>query len=316
MPKVSVIVPIFGVEEYIERCAVSLLEQTLEDIEYIFVNDCTTDRSMEILEEVITRYPKRNPQIKIINLPINSGLPTVRKVGLQYATGEYIAHCDSDDWVSISAYKDLYEAAIRSNVDIVFCDYYKSDGNNHKNITRKFNLTSSRDVLESVFKQAAWNVWSALVKRSVYQENIIFPTENNGEDFALMFQLIFNAKSFAKLDAPLYYYYYNQLSITNAPTESAYLKRYCQLVANTELVLEFLKRNQSIHKYSDLLLGYKLYCRTKISCLTGQAKYRQLWMSTYPELSFISVMTNSMIPLRSKLHYITVLLRLYNILRR
>lgn len=99
MIKVSVIIPVYNVEKYIEHCARSLMEQTLMDIEYIFVDDCTPDHSMEILQRVLTDYPERLESIRIIHHTQNSGLATVRNTGLQIAQGEYIIHCDSDDWV-------------------------------------------------------------------------------------------------------------------------------------------------------------------------------------------------------------------------
>ena len=111
-PKVSVIVPIYGVEAYIERCAVSLFEQTLDDIEYIFVNDCTPDESMKILSHVLSRYPHRTDQVVIINQPKNMGAAKAREVGIKAAKGEYIIHCDSDDWVDKDMYFLMYQEAV------------------------------------------------------------------------------------------------------------------------------------------------------------------------------------------------------------
>lgn len=109
MSKVSVIVPIYGVEKYIERCARSLFEQTLDDIEYIFVDDCSPDKSIEILNAVIADYPQKIPYIKIIQHKKNKGLPLARRSGWKAATGEYIANCDSDDWVDSA----LFEKCIK-----------------------------------------------------------------------------------------------------------------------------------------------------------------------------------------------------------
>ena len=139
-PKVSVIVPIYGVEAYIERCAVSLFEQTLDDIEYIFVNDCTPDNSMTILSEVLSRYPQRREQVRIINQPKNLGAAKAREDGIKAARGEYIIHCDSDDWVDTNMYQLLYEKAKADNSDMVICDWYVTDGVNHKRIDQKLNL--------------------------------------------------------------------------------------------------------------------------------------------------------------------------------
>ena len=78
MPKVSVSVPIYNVEKYIEKCVRSLFEQTLDDIEYIFVNDCTPDKSMDILRRVLVEYPQRQEQVKVIDHKVNKGSATVR----------------------------------------------------------------------------------------------------------------------------------------------------------------------------------------------------------------------------------------------
>mgnify|MGYP000541624267 CR=1 FL=1 len=112
-PLVSVIVPIYGVEPYIEKCARSLFEQSLENMVFIFVNDCTPDKSVEILRQVIEDYPRRYLQIQIIEHEENRGLAMARNSGLLIAKGEYIIHCDSDDWVELDMYEEMYEKAMK-----------------------------------------------------------------------------------------------------------------------------------------------------------------------------------------------------------
>ena len=163
--KVSIIIPVYGVEKYIERCAISLFEQTLDDIEYIFVNDCTPDRSIEILKDVLNRFPNRVSQVHILNMPYNSGQAAVRKLGIENATGEYIIHCDSDDWVELTAYEKLYKCAITNNSDIVFCDFFKSDGNKNTYISRPVNVQSKNLVIKSVSQKALWSLWGTLARR-------------------------------------------------------------------------------------------------------------------------------------------------------
>ena len=104
--KVSIVVPVYGVEKYIERCARSLFTQTFGDIEYIFVNDCTKDSSMQVLEFVMKDYPARN--VRIINKEKNEGLPQARKTGVLASTGDFIMHIDSDDWVEHDIVEKLY----------------------------------------------------------------------------------------------------------------------------------------------------------------------------------------------------------------
>ena len=315
--KVSVIIPVYGVEKYIERCAVSLFEQTLDNIEYIFINDCTKDRSIEILRSVIDRYPNRKPLVKIIEMPQNSGLAAVRKLGIELASGEYIIHCDSDDWLDHNSCELLYNKAVENNSDIVFGEFYISYVTHNIVDHRKIDLSSKDDLIESISKKAYWTLWATITKRELYTNNeIIYPTNNNGEDFALMFQLIYYAKTFAKVDNPVYFYYINPESITNIPTKEAYLKRYNQLVNNTNLVIDFITERGENAKYKDLIACYKLYCRTKLSHLTNCKEYRKIWRNTYPEIKVLDILKNSKIPFRTKLNYIAVRLNIYHILAR
>ena len=122
MAKVSVIVPIYNVSRFIKRCAESLLNQTLDDVEFIFVNDSTPDDSVDILKKVISDYPDRNTMI--INHEVNKGLPAARNTGLKVASGDYIFHCDSDDFVEPTMLNDLYNLACDEKADIVWCDWY------------------------------------------------------------------------------------------------------------------------------------------------------------------------------------------------
>ena len=124
MVKVSVIVPVYNVAKWIERCARSLFEQTLEDMEFIFVDDASPDESISILKRVMLDYPRRACQVNIVTHEANLGSSYARNTGMTVAKGEYIAYCDSDDWVSNDMYASLYEEAKRSDADICYCDIY------------------------------------------------------------------------------------------------------------------------------------------------------------------------------------------------
>ena len=124
MPKVSFLVPVYNVSAYIGRCARSLFEQTFDDIEYIFVNDCTPDDSMERLEAVIEQYPERAGQVKIINQEQNQGPGTARNVALLAASGEYVCCVDSDDYVDADMVDAMYAKAVAEEADIVVADMW------------------------------------------------------------------------------------------------------------------------------------------------------------------------------------------------
>lgn len=123
MYAVSVIIPIYNVERYIERCAVSLFEQSLSNIEFIFVNDKTPDSSMEALRKVCSRYASLAANIKIIDHERNMGSAYTRITGIKSAQGKYIVFCDSDDWIEHDMFEKLYAKAESGSFDVVYCNY-------------------------------------------------------------------------------------------------------------------------------------------------------------------------------------------------
>ena len=119
VPKVTVIVPVYNVEKYIKRCAKSLFEQTIDSLEILFIDDCGLDNSVEIIKETLKSYKNRNSLTRIINLPSNGGVASVRRQGIIEATGQYVIHCDGDDWVDLDLYERMYNKAIKENADVV-----------------------------------------------------------------------------------------------------------------------------------------------------------------------------------------------------
>ena len=147
--KVSVIIPIYGVEQYIERCARSLFGQTMRsDIEFIFVNDCTPDRSIEILLNTLKDYPERTEQVAILTHTANKGLAATRKTGVRAARGEYIIHCDSDDWVEPDICQTMYEEAKRTDSDIVVCDYINEYADSSQPVKQEFNAANRNRLID------------------------------------------------------------------------------------------------------------------------------------------------------------------------
>ena len=121
---VSILVPIYKVEKYIERCAISLFEQTYDNIEYIFVDDCLPDNSISILKEVVERYPQRKNKVCILHHEKNRGLSAARNTAINAASGLFISHVDSDDYLDPDAIKLLVEKQLETGADIVTGNHY------------------------------------------------------------------------------------------------------------------------------------------------------------------------------------------------
>lgn len=260
MPKVSVIIPVYGVEKYIERCARSLFEQTLDDIEYIFVDDCSPDKSIAILEKIIKEYQprlkKKHKNVRIERLSKNCGLPNVRRYGINLATGDYIAHCDSDDWVDVHMYEEMYNKAIEEDADVVVCDFCSTDCENEQYSKGLISKERENVIVDVLLWRIAGCLWNKLVRRKEYTDHDLnYPTHNMGEDAALIVQILWNAKRISYLPKPLYYYYTNPTSITKDITDDKIRQRFLQATANVELIEQFLD-GKTTGKITDALTKY------------------------------------------------------------
>lgn len=207
-PKVSMLIPIYGVEKFIERCAISLFEQTYQNIEYIFVNDCTKDDSINVLERVINRYPNRKPFVRIINHAQNKGLAGARNTAVANATGDFIMHVDSDDYVDKEIVRKAIDKQLRFDADIVVIDFKKASPSFCK-ITRYASFSNPEEYCLTVLSRKNSNsIWAKLIRRTLYVDNDIKCIEgcNQGEDFQIVPILLYYAKRIVNLQEPLYYY--------------------------------------------------------------------------------------------------------------
>ena len=309
-PKVSVIIPVYGVEKYIERCARSLFEQTLDSIEYLFINDCTPDKSIDILKNVLDEYPNRETQVRIINMPHNSGQAKVREVGIKSATGEYIIHCDSDDWVDKDMYRAMYEKAKQENADLVYCDYFTTDGQTKKDKKEnKKNICDKEYIIEQILEgKIHGGLWRLMSARSLYTQNDIhYPTINMCEDVALNLQLIYHSKrKIIWLNNTYYYYFQNNVNaITkqrNISIQRLVKQQYIELI-------DWLKSTD--FKKKDLfILLLKLQTRLYLNPFLKQIEIYKEWWHTYPEITG-HIVPNKFIPAKIKIRYLLGLTRLY-----
>ena len=205
---VSICVPIYGVEKYIERCARSLFEQTYDNIEYVFVNDCTKDRSIDILNKVIEDYPQRKNKIQIINHDKNKGLAGARNTGVQVASGDWILWVDSDDYIDTTTVDKLICAQKINNADIVCFDGVAIFAHS-KTYYKNLEYIDGKDLaLKMLQNKAPHQVWGHLIRKTLYTENNIRAIEgiNQGEDFHVMPQIAYYAKKVRTFHQTLYYY--------------------------------------------------------------------------------------------------------------
>ena len=277
--QVSTIIPIYNVERYIERCVRSLFEQTLEDIEYIFVDDCSPDQSMTLLHKIIKEYEYKDLTIKIISHEQNKGLPGARNSGLAAATGEYVFHCDSDDWVEKEAMEKMYQAAQTNQADIVWCDWYLSFRENERYMQQKGEETPMDCIKAMLSGRMKYNVWNKLVRRSLYLDNrITFPDGYGmGEDMT-MIQLFAFAQKVCYIPVALYHYVRLNMSSFTQTNSDTHLS---QVIHNANCTIEFLQNRYGVELEKELQF-FKLNVKLPFLITNDTNSYRR-WLEWYPE---------------------------------
>ena len=240
MPKVSVIVPIYNVEKYLEKCINSLLSQTLEDIQIILVNDGSKDNSGNIARE----YEKNNKDRVIYVEKENGGLSDARNYGLKYATGDFVAFLDSDDYIEKNAYEEMNNKAIEENADYVECDFIWEFPNKIR-VDKQYPYKNKKEMLSFV-RVVAWN---KLIKRQLITDNNLeFPKGLRYEDVEFTYKLIPFVNKFAYVDKPFIHYVQREGSIANVQNE-----RTAEIFTVLDNVIEFYKKNNIYEEYRDEL---------------------------------------------------------------
>lgn len=267
MPKVSIIVPVYNVEEYLAKCLDSLINQTLQDIEIIAVNDGSTDNSGELLKTYREKY---STKIKVLDKP-NGGLSDARNYGIPHATGEYIAFLDSDDYVELNMYEKMYKKAIDEDSDMVECDFIWEYPNK-----KKIDVGARYHNKKEMIINARVVAWNKLIKRSILDVGKVdYPKGLRYEDVEFFYKMVpyYNKVSFVK--EPLVHYIQRANSISNMQNE-----RTQEIFSVLDNVIKYYKeknlfdeyRMELEYTYTRLLLCSSLFRMVKIKNATIRKK--------------------------------------------
>lgn len=247
MPKVSIIVPVYNVEEFLRKCLDSLVNQTLQDIEIIAVNDGSTDESGSILIEYEKKY---FPKIRVFEKE-NGGLSDARNYGMEFATGDYIAFLDSDDYVDVTIYEKLYNKAIKEKSDFVVCDFIWKYPN--KEVIDKKPEYQDKHGMLAYGRVVAWN---KLIKKELIEKSKIkFPKGLRYEDVEFFYKLLPYINKYSYVDEPLIYYIQRVNSIANTQNK------------HTSEIFDILKNVVDFYQKKDFYEEYKVeleYAYTRI----------------------------------------------------
>lgn len=279
-PIISVIIPVYNVADYIERCATSLFEQSLENIEFIFINDKTPDNSIDILKRTIKKYPHRESLIRIVEMPLNSRQAAARNKGLDVATGEYVIHCDPDDWIDPDLYESLYQKAKKDKCDITTCDYIEHySGGKQVHSAALESAYPSEPLFKNEFFFPA--LWRHLIKRELIERNQIkfFKNINFMEDFGFIARILLCSQKIGHVHNAFYHYNKeNHNSITtgiNTP----------EIVSQRIKCLNLLDDYFLEHGLRKSELGFILRTKRDIKDLYLRSGELKKWRDLFPEVA-------------------------------
>lgn len=208
--KVSIIVPIYNVEDFLDKCMESILGQTYKNIEIILVDDGSTDSSGKIAD----KYAEKDSRIKVYHKK-NGGLPAARNFGLRKISGKFVSFIDSDDWVDIDYISTLFNAMSYDDSDISVCGLYKAYDDENIKCSNRYeidhevfsNIDAVKDIMlaQPILKVMAWG---KLYKKSLFfKNNIQYPKGRSlGEDAFTTYKLMYFSKKISYINKPLYYY--------------------------------------------------------------------------------------------------------------
>ena len=251
--KVSILVPFYKVENYVGRCVESLFTQTYKNIEYVFVNDCTPDGSMEVINEKIDKYGM-NDKCKMIIHNQNQGISASRNDCLDNMTGDFFLFIDSDDYIDKDMVELLVDAAIKEDADISGCGYIEEFADHSVEHPQKYTNDHGEMMRAITLLTIKGVMWKLLVRSTIVTEHKdevrFIPDRNMVDDYFFCCQIFYYAKRFASVDRCMYHWIqYNPNNYTHTTvfavesqaaairkTEDFYREKGVYDVVKTELI--------------------------------------------------------------------------------
>lgn len=293
-PLVSVIIPFYRVASFVERCTRSLMEQTMQEVEFIFVDDASPDESRDIIERVTAEY---NRNVRILTHQQNQGLPAARNTGLAEAAGNFIYHCDSDDYLEPTMLEEMVRAAKEEEADFVYCDFYL-DFSTSRRVMVNPNYTDPEQMIKEGFLAGLmkYNVWNKIVKRSLYIDSgLHFPAGHGmGEDMT-MISLATHATRAAHVAKPLYHY----LKLNGNAFSNTFSQQHLDdILYNATRTMEYLT-SWDVDDKERYLAFFKLNLKLPFLFSNDSSQYR-IWKKWYPEAN-IFIQQNTHQPRRTRI---------------
>lgn len=268
MIKVSVIVPVYNVEKYIDRCLSSLVNQSFKDYEIIVVNDGSPDNSQKIIDSYVDRYPNLVKSV----IKKNGGQGSARNLGIDLSKGKYVMFVDSDDYVEITMIEKLYKKVVEDDCEIVICNNYieYENGNKVEDFDESIYLNEENTYLFS--KPAVWN--KIFLKDLIIKNKIKFREKLWYEDFDFTVNIYGLTKKIGFVSQPLYNYIIREGSTMN----NSNIQRNLEIIMAFDEIIKFYKSKkiyEKYYKYLEFLAIYNIYLATNVRVINAKASWKK-----------------------------------------
>lgn len=279
--KVSILVPFYKVENYVGRCVESLFTQTYTNIEYVFVNDCTPDKSMEVINDYIQKYGVQD-KCKMIVHEKNQGISASRNDCLDNMTGDYFLFIDSDDYIDKNMVELLVEAALKENADISGCGYIEEYADHSLNHPQKYTNDHDEMMRAITLLTIKGVMWKLLVRSTIVTEHRdevrFIPDRNMVDDYLFCCQIFYYAQRFAGVDKCMYHWIqynpnnYTHTTIFAVESQAAAIRK----------VEEFYREKGVLEVVKDALLQRKFVSKLPLILDRNCLDVRR-WRNLFPE---------------------------------
>lgn len=316
--KVSLVIPVYNVERYIEKCARSLFSQTYEDIEIVFVNDCTPDHSVEIIEKVLTEYPEMQEKVTILHNEKNVGCAASRRRGLDHVSGEYLIQLDSDDYVAPDYVKLMAESAIANDSDMVICDYCHVFDDGHQVEFRVNPPADAKECLNAFMSGMVHNgLWNKMMRRSVLVEHDIYPLNHVRmlEDKPITTRVCYFSKKISYVNKILYYYYKQNPNSISLDNKSVFAEDFKNIISFFDEFFSDKNIDSGLRKSYNY---FKLNAISNLLLYAGK-EYKEYMDSLLKPISVAEICSQPVIPMHYKLSVLAYKLNIpfsYHIVRQ
>jgi len=280
--KISILIPIYNAEKYIGKCLDSVFGQTYSSIEYVFVDNCSTDNSLFILERKISQYGIHEDDYKVIRHERNEGIAVSRNDCISNATGQYVLFVDSDDWIESDMVEQLVSATSNGIIDIVGCDFYQERPNGTKLYVREpFSDNCYDNMIKALSYEVSSVLWKLLIKRTLFSNIHFTPHLDIVEDYIVTIKLYQHASTFVAVHKGLYHYVIYQDSTSNKRLNS--IKSH---IKGVSIIEEYLKKEGIYNTEIEQRLLMRKF-NIKSNFLTKSLLDFDAYIHTFPEANYI-----------------------------